>query len=536
MRCVACLFLRLFKEINVLTTQASFDEKLHLAQQAISSGNYQRGFSLFAELRHSAPTRGDVCFHFGASLLLVEEFDGAIEQLSLACQMLPHEKEPLFKLLDAFEAVNSLSDVQTVIEFMLAQFPNQAEVLYRAANFYRESANLAKADDLALQTIALSNKPLLTSYAWLLRLNLGRMDTSQNIEMALLAILNNNANEQVRMVTHYALGRYYELAGNTALAFAHWKKANTLQFSLCDYSSADIATLFEAIKHSTVKNGRDQKRNEQNNATEQSTIRSSNNESINNRFTPIFIIGLPRTGSTLLEQALCKHTDVSSLGEEAIIGGQVAHYISHHTQQAYPFFMPTLNDEKGQALCQNAAHIYQVALSKRQLSTPFVIDKLPANFQSIGLIKALFPDARIIHITRHFEDTALSIYKNHFAVNEPYLCDLAELSTYNALYLNLMQHWHDIYPKQILEISYESLVEQHEVSMKKVLAYCGLSAQANCWQSNKGEIDSSMLPRSVPSRLVKTLSSAQVTKPVYKGAVGSHIPYATMLKDNGLAV
>ena len=495
-------------------TPAFFEQQLNSAQTAVNSGDFKRAFNLFSELQILAPTRGDIYFYFGCALLTVEEFDAAIQQLSKACQLLPAQHEPLFRLADAFEAVNSFSDVETVISFALKQFPKHPEVIYRAANFYKEIGQLNKADNLAAACIVHSHDMLLSSYAWLLRLNLSQLqdvapalDALREINDKIPELANNASNKKkLQMITNYALGRFFELEKNTNEAFKHWQIANQLQLSMCDYEVKDLIPLFEAIK------------------TNSTTLAAGSNRTTS--FTPIFILGLPRTGSTLLEQTLCRHSDVSSLGEQAIIANQVVKLIAHHTQQPYPLFMQELNSEKRRALCQEAATLYENAVKKRQLNTPFVIDKLPANFQSIGLIKTVFPHAKIIHLSRNFADTALSIFKNHFAANEPYLCDLGELSAYHKLYKNLMQHWRQIDENEIFEITYENLVTAPELSIEKVLTFCGLSHQQLVRYTEKD--------KQPVANMVKTLSSVQVTEPLHQRAIGQHISYAAYLQKNGL--
>jgi len=506
--------------MRVLTKQDPpeyFEQQLTSARMAVNSGDFKRAFQLFTELQKLAPKRGDVYFYFGSALLVVEEFDAAIQQLSQACQLLPQQHEPLFRLADTFEVVNSVNDVETVINFALSQFPQHPEVLYRAANFHKEIGQLSTADKLASDCITNSPDMLLSTYAWLLRLELGQLKDTSSAYDALQQI-NNKISElesqpadkkRRQMIVNYALGKYFELTRKTEEAFEHWQIANQLQLSMCDYRTDNLIPLFEAIKkHSTE--------------WEPSSAKTT-------AFTPIFILGLPRTGSTLLEQRLCRHSDVSSLGEQAIISNQVAKVLTHYTKQAYPLFMSELNTVAGREVCQKAAAVYENAVKKRQLNTPFVIDKLPANFQSIGLIKSVFPQAKIIHLTRSFADTGLSIFKNHFAANEPYLCDLSELSTYNQLYKNLMQHWRKIYKEEILEISYENLVTEPQFSIEKVLTFCGLSHQQACWQNDNDEQG-----KHATRSMVKTLSSAQVTEPIHQRAIGQHSAYATYLEKNGL--
>lgn len=499
---------------HTVADTAQLNEQLNHARQALDSGDLQQALQLFTELNKRAPERGNINFYFGSALLAVEEFDAAIKHLSQACHALPEQYAPLFTLADTFAAVNSIDDVETVINFSLSRFPKEPAVLYRSATVYRELGQLSRADELASLCITHSNDMLLSAYAWLLKLNLGQMPDIAEAHKALVAIgkampYKQTDNARLKMIMQFALGRYFELRKDHDEAFEHWRTANALQLSMCDYRVEDLRPLFAAIKVNTYQLPA--------NASEPST------------FTPIFILGLPRTGSTLLEQTLCRHSDVESLGEQAIIGGYIANFMQHHTQQTYPLFMSELSSPAGQALCSQAAAQYEKAVRRRQLNTPFVIDKLPANFQSIGLILALFPHAKIIHLSRDFADTALSIFKNHFAVNEPYMCDLSELSCYHSMYKDLMQHWHDIYPGKILELRYESLVSDPQASIKKVLSYCGLTPQKVCWEKEQPS-------ENATRRMVKTLSSTQVIEPIHQRSVGRHSDYASLLHSNGLII
>jgi hypothetical protein len=164
-----------------------------------------------------------------------------------------------------------------------------------------------------------------------------------------------------------------------------------------------------------------------------------------------------------------------------------------------------------------AAQIYLEKISAHAKGKGYVIDKLPANFQSIGLIYKLFPNAKVLHIKRNLPDVALSIYRNYFAQNEPYFCSLTEFKQYHALYVDLMQHWNTQLPDFIHEVSYEQLVLNKTNTIQTIFDFCDLPPII---QESRGE-DS--------KKVVKTLSNIQVRRPISTKRIKNWHNYAEHL-------
>ena len=218
---------------------------------------------------------------------------------------------------------------------------------------------------------------------------------------------------------------------------------------------------------------------------------------------PVFVVGMPRSGTTLIEQILDAHSAVFAAGELYDIK-----YIAKSLQQSaradlpYPNCMPLLIP--GQI--HRAANNYLTRL--RQLTDNAlisrVVDKHPLNFQYIGLILRLFPNAKIIHARRDPLDTCLSCYFQHFTSGQDYSFELRALSNFYNDYRRLMEHWQSRHTESILNIDYESLVENPEHESKRMLAFCGLDWEDRCLEFYRSD------------RVVKTASFLQVRQPIYR--------------------
>ncbi|MCJ8331261.1 MAG: sulfotransferase [Lentisphaeria bacterium] len=220
----------------------------------------------------------------------------------------------------------------------------------------------------------------------------------------------------------------------------------------------------------------------------------------------IFIVGMPRSGSTLLETILHSHKDVFGCGElpdiQAITGK-----ISSHTKPkvVYPLFMPALNDEMMQGFAQS--YIKRVEGMADKPCTHYV-DKQLMNFQFIGFILEMFPNAKILHSKRHPLDCCLSQYFLNFSNGIEFSFNLRVLTDFYKLYMRMMEHWQDLYGDRILTVNYEDNVADQEGNTRKILEYCGLP-----W-------DDAVLEFNKTKRTVKTASFWQVRQGIYSSSVG----------------
>jgi tetratricopeptide (TPR) repeat protein len=232
---------------------------------------------------------------------------------------------------------------------------------------------------------------------------------------------------------------------------------------------------------------------------------SAQKENGNDSEAPVFVVGLPRSGSTLVEQILSSHSQVDATVELAEIISIARELINPNQpgQGQYPESMANLTATQIQGLAQR---YLDYAQTFRQ-QAPRFIDKAPGNFHYIGLIKTLFPNAKIIDIRRNPMASGWSLYKHFFADSFMFSYDLATIGKYYNDYIELMDHWHTVLPGQILTIQYEDLVDDLPGTVNSMLKYCGLAFEDAC------------LDFHLNKRAVATPSSEQVRQPLYADAL-----------------
>lgn len=224
----------------------------------------------------------------------------------------------------------------------------------------------------------------------------------------------------------------------------------------------------------------------------------------------IFIVGLPRSGTTLLHQIISSHSNVFGAGELPIMR---SNFIKRIFEEEW--FDKILNDKEYQKeLSEKIIHEFQLH-HKNQI----ILDKAPLNFQWIGFIRLLFPEAKIIHSKRNLKDTALSIYKNVFEeINMPWSYNQEELITFINIYKKFINFWQNKMPNYIYDCNYESLVNDQENETKKLIKFCNLEWEDNCLNYTKNKSG------------IKTISISQARKPIYKSSVNLSEFYKKNLK------
>jgi tetratricopeptide (TPR) repeat protein len=250
---------------------------------------------------------------------------------------------------------------------------------------------------------------------------------------------------------------------------------------------------------------------------------SDNNEAI-------FVVGMPRTGTTLIERILGSHSEVYSAGEL----GNFATVLMRELR-AKVSDPSTPRDE----LVRLSASIDRAALGDAYIEstrpftgkTPRFIDKLPLNFLYVGLIRLALPNAKIISVRRHPLDTCYAIYKQLFVDAYPFSYDLEELARYYAAYDRLMRHWDTVLPDAVYTVRYEKLVDDFEPEVRRLLEYCGLGYEESCLRFHENRTAST------------TASTVQVRQPVYRSSVGNWrryreqlAPLIAALEDEGIAL
>ena len=316
---------------------------------------------------------------------------------------------------------------------------------------------------------------------------------------SLLSTGNLSQSERIHLC--FALAKVYENLGNQDELFKFLHEGNRLCKEESDYSLDKAKNLFSFIKglFSTLPTVI-----EQSQSFEPSTIR------------PIFIVGMPRSGTTLVEQIISSHHAVYGAGELTAVPTLIGQEVKNHITQGSNIASTTIGDMK-----LNIANTYSLPeeaflsirqeylaeLSRFDVPENVITDKLPLNFQYIGFILSAFPEAKIVHLKRDARATCWSIYKCHFKnKGNGFSYNLDDLTGFYGLYVELMDFWHKLYPGKIFDICYEDLTTHQEEETRKLLQYCELDWDENCLNFHKNP------------RAVKTASSLQVKQKMYQGS------------------
>ncbi len=220
---------------------------------------------------------------------------------------------------------------------------------------------------------------------------------------------------------------------------------------------------------------------------------------------PIFIVGLPRSGSTLIEQILASHSAVEGTMELPNILNIVRDLNDlARNRDAYPEALATLPPERLAALGER----YLAETAPLRQGRPRFIDKLPNNFSHVGLIRAILPNATIIDARRHPMDCCFSNFKQHFAEGQTFSYDLRDLGGYYRCYLSLLDHWDAVLPRSVLHVQYEELVRDPEAGIRRLLEQCSLPFEDACLSFHETR------------RAVRTASAEQVRQPLYTSGIG----------------
>ena len=227
---------------------------------------------------------------------------------------------------------------------------------------------------------------------------------------------------------------------------------------------------------------------------------------------PILIVGLPRSGSTLIEQILASHSQVEGTHELADLA-RVVHTIP--SSDPFPDSLAGL----GSRAWANLGSQYLERTRKYRSGSPRFIDKNPNNFTFVGLLHLALPGARIINARRHPIDCWFGTYKQLFASGQPFSYDLTEIGEYYLQYHRIMSHWHEVLPSKVLDVDYENVVVNLESEVRRLLDYCGLPFEAACVRFHETD------------RAVRTASSEQVRQPIYESSVNLWRNYESHLAE-----
>ena len=451
-------------------------------------GARREALALYARALELEPGRAENHCNLGNALVEMRRIDEAAESFRHALALQPDYAKAHLCLATILRVQQRTADAELSCQTALAIEPNYVEALSLLGELRADRGRFAEAEELFQRSITID-----PDFAFgFLCLATHRKMTAANTAWregaeALLAKRLSLAQE---ISLHYALGKYYDDVRHYDSAFGHYRQANELTKRYG--STYNRAKLTEQVDH-VIRN------------FDAEFIRHCHKAGSPSEL-PVFIIGMPRSGTSLTEQILASHPAVFGAGELSF------------WDSAFPAYQKAEIDGKGADLLPGMAGDYLKLVMTLSGEAQRVVDKMPPNFFYAGLIHTVFPQARIIHLQRHPIDTCLSIYFQNFFKMGPYANDLSDLAHYYGEYSRVTAHWRAVLPKTtLLEIPYESLIEDQEGWTRRMLDFIGLPWDPRCLDFHQTE------------RTVLTASKWQVRQKLNRASLGRWNNYQKFL-------
>lgn len=474
----------------------SFQHRCYLGLSLVMQNRLAEALAPFEAMLQLRPDFAEGHMHMGCLLRDLGHHDRAIGHLRQALQLSPALFDAAVFLANLLIYRGRLNEALGLYDQVLARTPGHPEAVAGKASVLEQQGHYDAAWECLAPVIAANaaTPGVAIIYAKLAP----KHDRADHAKSLLREMLSRAcwAPSQIQEM-HFALGALKDKTGDYDDAFSHFHSANALSPHAFDVAAMRRKTEnvinFFASESLPAADA----------APEGAPI-------------PIFIVGMPRSGTSLVEQILASHPEVAAAGELETL---------EHLEHAAAGILGRSGDYpdclRGVSSSDMArlAKPYLDAITAVSASARFVTDKLPANYERLGLIEKLFPDARIIHTTRQPLDTCLSCYFQNFGRTITYASNLRTLGDVYRIYEWWMARWHEILSIRILDVSYETLVSDTERSVRDLLEFCGLPWDARCLEFYKSK------------RHVNTASYDQVRQPVYRKSVGRWKHYESHLGE-----
>jgi tetratricopeptide (TPR) repeat protein len=490
----------------------------------------EEGIAQFEEALALNPPYAEAHNNLASALMAVDRHEDAVAHCEQAIALRPHYLEAHLNLGNALVTLDRIEEAAIEYQKVLAIDPTYAEVhsrlgralltlgrwesallhfqqavalkpdLVEAHNGFGSTLQVLGRLDEAITTfekaivVAPRTTPAYLNLAMATRL---AADDPRFVAMQELAYEIESLDVDNQISLRFALGKVFADLGDHDQSFQHLFEANYLKRQQLAYDEAKRLARFERIRATfTAELLRDKRR-----LGDPSCV-------------PVFIVGMPRSGTTLIEQILASHPRVFGANELRDFG-RLTRSIRGPNGAEFPECVPSLS---GNQLCE-FGQSYLRAVRGLAPTAKRIIDKMPYNFEGIGLIHLAFPNARVIHACRDPRDVALSCFSILFAEGHEFTYDLAELGRYIRAYETLMQHWRQVLPEgAMLEVQYENLVDHLQDEVRRIVAYCGLDWDDTCLDFHQTQ------------RAVRTASVSQVRQPIYRSSVGRWRTYESQLQ------
>jgi len=432
----------------------------------------------------------------------------ALTQIELLLQHEPGNPGYLNMKAAALAKIGEFAQSLETYAQVLSTHPRQPKVWMSYGHALKTANRLPESIDAYRQSIA--QMPGLGEAYWsLANLKTFRFTPQETAAMG-AQLQRPEIGDEDRYHLHFALGKAYEDEGRYAQSFEHYRQGNELRRAGVHYDADETTRNVQRSKRLFTTDFFAQRAGFGCPAAD-----------------PIFIVSLPRSGSTLLEQILASHPSVEGTMELADIS-VLAKSLGRSAAEApgagadyaeYPEVVAALSRAASRTLGER--YLEQTRI-QRKSAAPFFVDKMPNNFAHIGFIQLILPNARIIDARRHPLACCFSGYKQHFARGQHFSYRLEDLGRYYRDYVELLAHYDRVLPGRIHRVFYESMIDDTEGEVRRLLAYCGLPFDERCLRFYETD------------RAVRTASSQQVRQPIFKEGLDQwrhYEPWLGALKD-----
>ncbi len=450
----------------------------------MAQGNMKESLSIFTRALQLNPNFPDAYINRGNALQGLGKLEKALNDYNKAIQLNPRNAKAYSNRGNIFKGMGRQAEAVKNYSKAIKLNPDYAMAHSNLGITFQEMGQL----DQALKSFenALKIEP---NYAEVYRnlSNLKKYTHDDSLIQPMLRLYSNSRNSIEKMHICFALAKVYEDLEEFEQSFNYLDEGNNLRKRMYGYRIDKDRDKFQKIKHFFFKTNLSDRVV---NGTEEKKL-------------PIFIIGMPRSGTSLIEQILASHKDVYGAGElytlNNLASPLLARYNFNDTNKSEQMHAP---DVIAQLFSGYLSEIMKISGDKKH-----VTDKMPLNFQWVGFIILAFPQAKIINVNRYPVATCFSNYKHYFSgQGNGFAYDQEDVARFYLLYNDLMNFWREKFPGKIYDINYENLTENQNEETRKLLEYCELEWDENCLNFHKS------------TRAVKTVSAAQVRKKMYQGS------------------
>ena len=431
-------------------------------------------------------------FNLGNALVKAENLSAAAKAFATAISLKPEFVDALQNYAEALRELGRPAEALSLLKRAVALRPDDAPLHIALGVVLQELGDIGEAKKEMAK--ALERDPsALAAYYHLARAS--KVDPGDGLLDRMEACFGEDKalSSGSQAMLGFALAKAYDDIGRHGDAFARLAEANRQVRSELVYDEAGERRRFERLRQAFTAD-----------------LLANTGGYGSQSETPIFIVGFPRSGTTLTEQILASHPEVHGAGEKSILtdvaSSNVVNFAGQNgTLQTFPESLASLPKDR----FRTAGEWYVQQLREFNQTAPRITDKLPANFMFIGLIRLILPRAKIIHVRRHAMDTCLSCFFQRFRKESiPYAYELGELGRHYRMYLDLMDHWRKVMPQgSFAEVQYEELVDNLEGEARRLVDFCGLSWDEHCLAFHQS------------GRAVRTASVAQVRQPIFRSSV-----------------